>query len=392
MDNQYRFWILVSIVAISGFSQGLLLPLIAIIFEKDGLSSTINGMHATALYIGVLLAAPFMERALRKFGYKPVILTGGLAVAIAIGLFPVWKSIWFWFLLRLIVGIGDHMLHFGTQTWITSFSPAHKRGRNLSLYGLFFGLGFTLGPSLTRLVYVNEALPFIISSLISLSAWCTVWFLKNEFPERSGETDSFYSTLGRFRKVMKYAWVAILPPFGYGFMEASLNGNFPVYALRSGIEVNAVSIILPAFAFGSIVFQLPLGMMSDRFGRKKILAVVMALGFCCFTIAGLLGDSVEGLLITFFIAGMLVGSTFSLGISYMADLLPRELLPAGNLLCGICYSIGSISGPFIGGMAIQFLPGGSFFFVISLMLLSIFVSLLVFRGRNSGQNQKLRFN
>ena len=36
--HQQRFWILVSLVAISGFSQGMLLPLIAIIFEKDGLS------------------------------------------------------------------------------------------------------------------------------------------------------------------------------------------------------------------------------------------------------------------------------------------------------------------------------------------------------------------
>lgn len=34
----FRFRVLVGIVAISGFSQGMLLPLIAIIFEQDGLS------------------------------------------------------------------------------------------------------------------------------------------------------------------------------------------------------------------------------------------------------------------------------------------------------------------------------------------------------------------
>lgn len=46
-----RFWILISIVAISGFSQGMLLPLIAIIFENDGISSSLNGLNATGLYI-----------------------------------------------------------------------------------------------------------------------------------------------------------------------------------------------------------------------------------------------------------------------------------------------------------------------------------------------------
>lgn len=381
INSQARFWILVGIVAISGFSQGMLLPLIAIIFEEDGVSSSVNGFHATAFYIGVLLVAPFMEGLLRKIGYKPVILIGGIAVVISIAVFPIWKSFWFWFILRLIIGIGDHMLHFGTQTWITYLSPANKRGRNLSLYGLFFGLGFAAGPFMTTLVYVNEALPFIVASALSLLGWLTIWLLKNEFPEKTTtENDSFFSTFGRFRQVFKFAWVAFLPPFGYGFLEASLNGNFPVYALRSGIDVSGVSIILPSFAIGGIIFQLPLGMLSDRYGRKQVLTTVMILGFICFTCSGLLQNSVLGLTISFFIAGMMVGSTFSLGISFMADLLPSELLPAGNLMCGIFYSIGSISGPFIGGLAIQFLPEGSFFFCLSLMLLFIFIALFIFKA------------
>lgn len=382
-NSKFRFWVLVSIVAISGLSQGMLLPLIAIIFEQDGLSSSMNGFHATGLYIGILLASPLMEGPLRRFGYKPVILAGGIIVAGALAFFPLWKSFWFWFALRFLIGIGDHMLHFGTQTWITSSSPKDRLGRNISLYGLFFGLGFTAGPLMTRFVEVHESLPFIISSAISLASWLLVWALKNEYPENDLETSSFFGTMHRFGKVFKYAWVAFLPPFGYGFLEASLNGNFPVYALRSGIEVTSLSIILPAFAAGSIVFQLPLGILSDRYGRKNVLISVMLLGFICFTAAGMAENSVTGLFICFFLAGMLVGSTFSLGISYMADLLPKRLLPAGNLMCGIFFSFGSISGPFIGGMAIQHLKGPSFFYVISAMLLFIFLSLLAFKPAKS---------
>ncbi|WP_153127121.1 MFS transporter [Peribacillus tepidiphilus] len=382
-QSSLRFWILVTIVGISGFSQGMLLPLIAIIFENDGVSSSMNGLHATGLYIGILLASPLMEAPLRKMGYKPLILIGGAMVISALLLFPVWKSFWFWFVLRLLIGIGDHMLHFATQTWITAFSPAHKRGRNISLYGLFFGLGFAIGPLMTRFVEWNEAVPFIVSSIISLFAWGTVFLLKNEFPERDIETSSFLGTLVRFKKVCQYAWVAFLPPFGYGFLEASLNGNFPVYALRSGINVESVSILLPAFAFGSIIFQLPLGHMSDKFGRKNILLFVMLSGFVCFTGAGLLQDSVLGLFICFLLAGMMVGSTFSLGISYMADLLPKNLLPAGNLMCGIFFSFGSISGPFVGGIVIQYFSGGSFFYMISCMLLLIFFALTVFRQKTT---------
>lgn len=383
-----RFWILVSIVAISGFSQGMLLPLIAIIFEQDGVSSSMNGFHATGLYLGILIASPLMEAPLRRFGYRPIILIGGFTVAISLALFPLWKSFWFWFLLRLAIGIGDHMLHFATQTWITSFSPKERLGRNISLYGLFFGLGFAAGPLMTGLIKINTTLPFIISSAISLAAWLTVWLLKNERPEHDTDSTSFFGTMKRFRKVFKYAWVAFLPPFGYGFLEASLNGNFPVYAMRSGIGVDAVALLLPAFAVGGILSQLPLGILSDKLGRRNVLIVVTLAGFISFTAAGLLEDSTVGLLICFFLAGTVVGSTFSLGISYMADLLPKQLLPAGNLMCGIFFSFGSISGPFIGGLAIQWLKGISFFYVISTMLLLIFIALVAVRHDGSSRQMK----
>jgi MFS family permease len=383
-----RFWILVSIVAISGFSQGMLLPLIAIIFEQDGVSSSMNGLHATGLYIGILIASPLMEAPLRRFGYKPIILVGGFLVAVSLAVFPLWKSFWFWFILRLAIGIGDHMLHFATQTWITSFSARDRIGRNISLYGLFFGLGFAAGPLMIGFVKINTALPFIISSAISLIAWLTVWLLKNERPENDTDSVSFLGTMKRFRKVFKYAWVAFLPPFGYGFLEASLNGNFPVYAMRSGIGVDTVALLLPAFAIGGILSQLPLGILSDRLGRRNVLITVTLSGFISFTAAGLLENSTTGLLICFFLAGMVVGSTFSLGISYMADLLPKQLLPAGNLMCGIFFSFGSISGPFIGGLAIQWLKGISFFYVISTMLLLIFIALVAFRQDSPEQQIK----
>ncbi|MBD8069938.1 MFS transporter [Bacillus sp. PS06] len=381
-NTTYRFWVLVSIVAISGFSQGMLLPLIAVLLENSGVSSFLNGLNATALYIGILLASPFMEQPLRRFGYKPVIVIGGLIVVLALALFPLWKSFWFWFVLRLLIGIGDHALHFGTQTWITDFSPANKRGRNISLYGLFFGIGFAVGPLMTPLVNIHESLPFILSSVLCLIGWLFLFALKNEYPEQEVEMTSFFDTLKRFKHAWKYGWVAFLPPLAYGFLESSLNGSFPVYALRIGHDINVVSILLASFAIGGIVFQLPLGILSDKLGRRKILISILFLGFISFTTASLLEDSIAGLVLCLFISGMFVGSTFSLGISYMADLMPKNLLPTGNLMCGIFFSLGSLVGPSIGGLFIEFLEGISFFMIISSLFLGLCLVIL-FNGRKS---------
>ncbi|MDM5219723.1 MFS transporter [Peribacillus sp. NJ11] len=380
MNNKLLLSVLIIIVGISGFSQGMLLPIIAIIFENDGISSSLNGFHSASLYIGILLISPFMEAPLRKYGYKPLILFGGITVILSLALFPVWKSFWFWFVLRFFIGIGDHTLHFATQTWITAISPIAKRGRNLAIYGLFFSLGFMVGPLMTKLLEINQALPFIMTSILSFLTWLTVFLIRNELPEQDdSENTSFLGTLKRFSKVSRIAWVAFLLPFTFGVLEASLNSNFPVFALRSGIDLTAVSIIIPAFSAGTLLTQIPLGMISDRFGRRKTLLTILFSGFATFTLAGIYSYSVLGLLICFMIGGMMVGSTFSLGISYMADLLPRNLLPAGNLLCSIFFSLGSIGGPFFGGLVIEHVQGGNFFYMISIMLLLVFISLALFK-------------
>lgn len=67
----------------------MLLPLLAILLENNGVSSTVNGLHATGLYIGILVASPFLEGPLRKFGYKPMIIAGGFTVITSLFLFTI---------------------------------------------------------------------------------------------------------------------------------------------------------------------------------------------------------------------------------------------------------------------------------------------------------------
>ncbi|WP_186673645.1 MFS transporter [Sporosarcina sp. BP05] len=368
-----RFWILVIIVSISGFSQGMLLPLISAIFEKDGISSSMNGLNATGLYIGTLLVSPFMEAPLRRFGYKPIIIGGGMLVFISLLLFPLWKSVVFWYVLRLLIGIGDHALHFSTQTWITSFSPQQRLGRNIAIYGLSFGVGFAAGPLFAPLVNVFEGLPFIVSGILCMLAWSLVFMLKNGFPDIVKGKPGNERLSARFKGTMAVAWLAFLGPFGYGFLESTLNAMYPVYALRNGVEFTSVTIILATFSVGGIISQLPLGMLSDKIGRSPVFLVALGGGSISFFIASTVETSTTAVIAMFFIAGLFSGSIFSLGISYMSDLTPKHLLPTGNLLCGIFFSLGSLTGPFLGGLFLEFDAGFSFLLLISLFLAVLFL-------------------
>lgn len=358
----------------------MLLPLIAVILEQNGISSSINGLHATGLYIGILISSPFMERPLQKYGYKPVIMVGGALVFVSLLLFPFWQALWFWFILRVTIGIGDQILHFGTQTWITATSAKHSRGKSIAYYGLFFSLGFTAGPLMTNLLEWSLYAPFLISSLLSMLVWLFMIWVRNDSPAKDLTTAYGTSSIKRFAKALKKGWVAFLPPLAYGFLEATLHGIFPVYGLRIGHDVNILSLIIPCFAFASLFSQIPLGALSDRVGRRKVIVTVVVGGILSFLAAALFEDSVLMLFITFALAGLCVGSLFSLGISYMTDLLPKELLPAGNILCGMSFSIGSILGPFLSGTFLDLVPGLSFFYVIVALLLIVLASTMIAKG------------
>lgn len=374
----YRYWVLVGMVMIAGFSQGMLLPLLAIMLEQIGISSSLNGLNAAGLYIGILLISPFIEKPVRHFGYKPVIVTGLLLVVVSLLLFPFWQVFWFWFILRVIVGIGDNLIHYATQVWITSTVSKEKRGRSLSIYGLAFGIGFGIGPLMTRLLAINEYLPFVIASVTSLLSWIFIMRLRNEWPDNDLETRSTMNSFTRYKKVFSLAWFALLPGFCYGYLEASLHGSFPVYALRSGMTIEWVSILLPSFVAGSLITQLPLGILSDKIGRKNVLMSILFLGFLSFLVMPLVETSMVGLLLIFILAGMLLGSIFSLGIAYLADLIPTSLIPTGNVMIAICFALGSIAGPVVGGIFIDLFETGSIYYSISGMLFLVLIAGFVF--------------
>lgn len=164
-----------------------------------------------------------------------------------------------------------------------------------------------------------------------------------------------------------------------------MNAIYPVYALRQSIEVGMVAIMLTGFSVGAIATQLPLGELSDRIGRKNVLMVALLGGAAMFGLGSFFESSAWLTVGVFVAAGMFVGSTFSLGISYMADLMPKDLLPTGNLLCGIAFSIGSLAGPVVGGLYIQYLDVLSFLLLFAAILLVIF-TIIAFR---SGTREKL---
>lgn len=376
LSFRYRLITLLLVIVVAGMSQGLLLPLLSIMLEDTGISSDMNGINSAALYIGSFCTMFFVEKPVRRFGYKKVILAGIALVTVASLLFPFTHSLAIWFVLRMLVGIGDSSLHYATQLWIVSTSPANRRGRFISLYGMAYGLGFSLGPLGINLLPLGRAVPFLVTCLFFSIVWLLALRLKNEMPERM---ERGVAAENRFITTYRVAWFILIPGFLYGLMEASMNSSFPLYGLRIDLSQQWISLLLMAFGIGGLILQLPLGIWSDRIGRKPVLIACGVVGSLVFFTIPAAGNNVALLFVLFAIAGGVVGSFYSLGLAYSADILPRAVLPTANVIASIHFSIGSMIGPTLGGYGIRYISVHSIFLFLGVAFLAFSLLGFVFR-------------
>ncbi|WP_424765641.1 MFS transporter [Paenibacillus sp. sgz302251] len=384
---RYRLITLLLVVVVAGMSQGLLLPLLSIMLEHSGVSSDMNGLNSTALYIGIFITMFFIEKPVVRYGYKKVIVAGIVLVTLATLIFPLSQSLTLWFVLRLLVGIGDSSLHYATQLWIVSTSPADRRGKYISLYGMAYGIGFSLGPLGINLLPFGTAVPFVVTSLFFFAVLLLMLRMRNELPETVKKSKTAEN---RFITTYRIAWFVLIPGFLYGFMEASMNSNFPLYALRIDLSQHWISLLLLAFGIGSLILQLPLGIWSDKVGRKPILIACGLIGSLVFFAVPAAGDNVAILFVLFAIGGGVVGSFYSLGLAYAADILPRSILPAANVIASIHFSIGSIMGPTLGGYGIRYVSIHSIFLFLGLSFLLFVLLGFWFRPSRREEEKQLQ--
>lgn len=378
VKSNYQLTTLIMVIIVAGMSQGMLLPLLTILLDRSGVSPDANGVNAAALYIGIFGTMFVIEKPVRRYGYKPVIMIGMGLIIVANCLFPVWQQVGFWFILRLLVGIGDSALHFATQLWIVASSPKEKRGRNISLYGMAYGIGFSLGPLGITLLKAGIWAPFMATSSFFVLILLLLTRLSNDKPERAERAEAAHK---RATSVISLAWFPLITSLLFGYMEAAMNSNFPLYGLRIGISESTIGLLLPVTGIGGLIMQLPLGVWSDRIGRKPILmgtAIVGAIAFIC---VPFVGANLWALGLCLGIAGGMVGSFFSLGLAYAADILPRHLLPTANIIASIQYSVGSIIGPLVGGMTLRYSSVSSIFYFLGLVYLLFGISGFIFRRR-----------
>lgn len=129
----------------------------------------------------------------------------------------------------------------------------------------------------------------------------------------------------------------------------------PVFALYAqgltGQTAFLIGLALGVYGLTQALFQIPLGMLSDRFGRKPVIAVGL-LVFCLGSIIAALADSIAGVIVGRALQGM--GAIAAVLLAMVADLTREEQRTKAMLLIGLTIGASFVAalllGPVLGAL------------------------------------------
>ncbi|MEJ2027801.1 MAG: MFS transporter, partial [Limibacillus sp.] len=304
----------------AGITFGTTIPMIALILEKQGHSSTVIGLNSAMPILATLLMAWLLPHLLRRVKTITAMLGGIAVIVVCFLLMPVFPQIEAWFLLRFLVGLGMSVHWVVSETWLNAVSEEKRRGLMAGLYATLLGLGFCLGPLMLTFIPLEGFTPFVIVAGFILMAALPLLAARGCVPE-------IELSHGASRWTMLVAAPTVFAAaFCSGLMDAAVLSFLPIYALRSGLGQDAGVLLLSVTIAGGLIGALVL--------------------------PELIGEGWLVWLLVFVWGGVFVG-LYTVALAMMGHRFKGGQLPQANGLFVMLYCLGSMTGPPLTGSAMD---------------------------------------
>lgn len=350
----------ISAITAVGIAIGLGLPLLSIILEKRGISSTLIGLNSAMAGIAAMVAAPVTTKLAHDVGVARTMLWAVvLSAASALGFYYA-EAYWMWFPLRLVFHGATTTLFILSEFWINAAAPPSRRGLVLGIYATVLSVGFACGPLLFSVLGSDGVLPFVVGALAILVAAVPIFIARRESPVLDSKPEQHFF---RYIFLVPTATVAV---FVFGAVEAGGLSLFPIYATRTGFTEAQAALLLTVMGIGNMVFQIPLGMLSDKLKDRRLLLSIMAvIGLCGSLALPWLSQNWALMALVLLFWGGCVSGLYTVGLSHLGSRLTGADLAAANAAFVFCYAVGTVAGPQGIGAAIDIAGNHGFAWAIA---------------------------
>lgn len=337
---------------------GIMITYIGVYLKQAGASSFSIGLINSAFFLGAIASSIFSQKIISTIGHIRSFASFAALMVIAFLLHSVYLNEFFWGFLRLISGFSFYALLIIVESWLNEKSSNSQRGQILAIYTIIFYLSTALGQLFLTIPKDSEFFVFTVGSVLVLFSLITIAMTKIKEPILKPFEQ--YS----FPKLYSIVPLALTGSFIGGFFVGSFFTMLPLTILHKFDSTTILSIFMSLTLIGGLVSQWPIGKLSDKYGRRKLIA------FCGFFTAfvSLLFIIVPELNSYYYILALLLGVTifaiYPLSLARANDVLDenKDMVEISRALL-FAYGAGSFIAPIILGIIFTFLNYEAIFFI-----------------------------
>ncbi len=357
-------WALMVGMLLLMLGNGLQGTLLGVRGSLEQIDSSTMGFIMAGYFVGFLGGSKLTPILLYRVGHVRVFAAFGSLVSAAFILYAAIVNPYAWWLLRVLVGFCFSGLYVVAESWLNYTASNESRGKALSLYMIVQMSGMVLGQLLLNVGDpAGYELFVLITVLVSVSIAPILLSATNRAPVEVSARSMGLKELSRTSPLASFSMLML------GGIYAVLFAMSPVYATERGLSVAQTSLFITTIFAGALLFQLPVGWLSDKMDRRFLIIGVTAMGATMSLISLYLGDSFTVLLVAAFVLGGASNPLYALLVAYANDYLEHDQMAAaaGGLL--FINGCGAMFGPVIVGYAMSKL-GIEWYFITLLILMS----------------------
>ena len=344
--------------------NGLQGTLLGVRGELEDFSTFEMSVVMSAYFVGFLGASKLVPDLIRRVGHVRVFAALASFISAILILYPLLVNPWVWTGGRVIIGFCFCGVYITAESWLNNAATNENRGQLLSSYMVVQMAGIVAAQLLLLIGDPSGFELFVLISVLVSISFAPI--LLSITPTPAFETTKPMS----IKELFSTSPLGCVGMFFLGGIFSAQFGMAPVFGTSAELSLPQISIFVAAFYIGAMVFQFPVGWLSDRMDRRILIVATSAIGFIA-AVSAIFGENIFIILLgsAFFIGGM-SNPLYSLLIAYTNDFLePDDMASAsGGLL--FLNGLGAISGPlFTGYLMTEIGPRG--FFVILAALLGL---------------------
>ena len=147
--------------------------------------------------------------------------------------------------------------------------------------------------------------------------------------------------------------------------------HIDIFGSQIGMTAAQISLFVAMLFAGALVLQYPIGWLSDRMDRRKLIFGAAVLGMLFCTVGWITAGAFWFLMVSAFFAGGVTTPLYALFLAYTNDTLPSEDMPAASGGLVFTFGLGAIAGPLVTGWAMEMLGPFAFWLVLGVTFCAI---------------------